>query len=94
MGSLLQTKNTLFITTPGKDYGQGGLFTQYLGSNSNYKKTSRSRDFENREVHKQFRDNRENSKENGAKILNFCEVPKYCEVSLTVESLKLFLKFS
>ena len=81
MGNLLQTRNTLFITTPGKDYGQGGLFTQYLGSSTKIKKTSRSKDFENREVHKQFRDNRENSKENGTKNLKLCPVQKYCELS-------------
>ena len=61
MGGFVIPKNTFIATTPGRDYGQGGLFTKLMNGQS--RGTSRSRNFENRAVHKMYRNNRENSKE-------------------------------
>ena len=66
MGSLVQARNTLFMTTPGRDYGQGGVLTHFLGNMNGANITermSRSKDFEDRAIHRMFRTNRENSKD-------------------------------
>ena len=46
---------------------KGGLFTKHLNGQS--RGTSRSKNFENRAVHKMYRNNRENSKENVVSLM-------------------------
>lgn len=72
MGNLVQARNTLYMTTPGRDYGQGGVLTHFLGNMNAANITermSRSKDFEDRAVHRMFRNNRENSKERNMEIM-------------------------